>query len=216
MERYNIDLWRFLKENNERSLDLPERLKMAEKFMEQVGEIKSRIEGHRDLKPSNVLLNVKPENSKWNGDMQITDFGIAGIGAGDRIRGGTSGWAEGDQFTALNKSSDNFAARLVIFMVLLSWKKAWTFIWNGTPTVNLADPIERLFVECKRFADIPNLLSEINAGRGGFFLSFYPTIKKSRPIGNVSRSLLARKEPGILWGFILVIFGSHSTKKSYS
>ena len=51
--------------------------------------------------------------------MEITDFGIAKIGDEDDIKAGTSGWAEGSQFADGDINSDNFAARLVVFMILL-------------------------------------------------------------------------------------------------
>ena len=164
MDRYDTDLWCFLKDHDETSLGLPDRLKLAVKFQEKVKEIGSFKESgnrvrHRDLKPSNVLLNLRPDG-QWNGEMEITDFGIADIGYGKQVGAGTSGWAEGSLFIH-GSGSDYFAARLVVFMILLSWNTAWAFIWDGTPIGNSANLIEKLFMKYKDGKDIPNLLSEI-------------------------------------------------------
>ena len=48
-------------------------------------------------------------------------------------------------------------------MILLSWNTAWWFIWDATTAVNWNNPIEKLFVECKNWSNIPNLLSEIGS-----------------------------------------------------
>ena len=94
MERFDTDLWKFLRGKTEKSLGICERLKLAQKFIEKIEEIKSKKNVvHRDLKPQNVLLNLKSDG-EWNGEMEITDFGIAISGDGDNINAGTSGWAE--------------------------------------------------------------------------------------------------------------------------
>ena len=38
-------------------------------------------------------------DGKWNGQMEITDFGIASYGSGIGKKAGTSGWAEGINFS---------------------------------------------------------------------------------------------------------------------
>ena len=163
MERYDTNLWKFLKENDEYSLGLYERLNIATEFMKKVEEIKSRNVQNRDLKPSNVLLNLTLDK-KWNGQMEITDFGIANIGTtqfgGEKA--GTCGWVESKQITD-GHNFDFFAARLMVFMILLTWKRAWSFIWDGTTSVNQADQIETLFIGCKGKKDIPKLPSEIGS-----------------------------------------------------
>ena len=161
MSRYDTDLWIFLKENDERSLGISDRLQLAAQFFEEIEEIKASKVTHRDLKPSNVLLNLT-EDRKWNGQMEIADFGIATFEGGSWKNAGTSGWAEASQFT-FGDYNDDFAARLVIFMILLSWNMAWSFIWNETTTVNLADPIEKIFLECRNWDGIPKLLSKIRS-----------------------------------------------------
>ena len=105
MERYDTNLWKFLKENDEDSLGLYERLNIATEFMKKVEEIKSRNVQNRDLKPSNVILCLTSDK-KWNGQMEITDVGIA----------------ESKQITD-GHNFDFFAARLMVFMILLTWKK---------------------------------------------------------------------------------------------
>ena len=161
MNRYDTDLWRFLKGHDEKSFTLSDRLKVAQKFLRKLKEIKTKKYNHRDLKPSNVLLNLTPEG-KWNGQMEITDFGISDHRKSNGKRAGICGWAKTEQFTD-GRNSDEFAARLLVFMILLSWNTAWWFIWDGTATVNLANPVEKLFSECRLSNQIPNLLSKISS-----------------------------------------------------
>ena len=78
---------------------------------------------------------------------------------------GTSGWTEGNQFTDGYINFDPFAARLVVFMILLSWNRAWWFIWDGTPTT-VDNPIENLFLECEKWNDIGKLLFKIGSRIG--------------------------------------------------
>ena len=124
MDRYDTDLWKFLQGNNEKSFGISDRLELANKFTEKVEEIKSKRVHHSDLKPQNVLLNLK-QDGQWNGQVKITDFGIAKIGDEDDIKAGTRGWAEGSQFADGDINSDNFAARLVVFMILLPLNTVW-------------------------------------------------------------------------------------------
>ena len=121
MELYATDLWKFLKERTEQSLGICERLELARKFSEKFEEIKAKKCSHRDLKPQNVLINLTSDR-EWNREMEITDFGIAHFGSGDLVIAGTSGWAEGYQFVD-DAGEDEFAARLMIFMILLSWNR---------------------------------------------------------------------------------------------
>ena len=97
MDRYDTDLWKFLKGKDEKSLDLAERLKLATKFWQKVEKIWSKDIIHQDLKPSNVLINLTA-TGRWNGEMEITDFGIAEINFDGGKKAGTSGWAKGEQF----------------------------------------------------------------------------------------------------------------------
>ena len=117
MDRYDTDLWIFLKQNDEKSLGLSDRLKMAQKFWEKFKEIQLKVLSHRDLKPSNVLINLTPDG-KWTGQMEITDFGIASRKANKGKKAGTSGWTEGYSLTS-GDNSDGFATRLLIFMLSL-------------------------------------------------------------------------------------------------
>ena len=94
MNRYDTDLWQFLKGNNEKSLGISKRLKMAKTFLGKVEEIHRAQVFHRDLKPSNVLINLTSDG-KWDGQLEITDFGIAAIEKGGGKSSGTSGWAIG-------------------------------------------------------------------------------------------------------------------------
>ena len=162
MNRFDTDLWSFLKGNNETSLGISERLKLAQKFVEKVEEIHGKQVFNRDLKPLNVLINLRLDG-KWNGEMEITDFGIARIRRREGIKAGTSGWANNEQFTGESFGYDDFGARLLVFMILLSWNRAWSFIWDGTPTVDSAHPIEKLFLECEGWAEIPTLLTKIGS-----------------------------------------------------
>ena len=159
-----MDLWTFLEQKTERSLGLPERVELAKKFSEKFEEIRAKHYYHRDLKPQNVLLNLTPDE-KWNGEMEITDFGIANKNDYNAEKAANSGWTEGYQFTD-GTESDKFAARLVVLIILLSWNKAWWFIWDGTPTVDQNNPVEKLFLECKEWKDTEKLLSEISSGIG--------------------------------------------------
>ena len=93
MNRYDTDLWSFLKDNDEKSLGISERLKLATKFCEKFEEIVSKNVFHRDYKPSNVLLNLTPDQ-EWNGQMEITDFGIAEL---DDCAGESAGTSRGRQ-----------------------------------------------------------------------------------------------------------------------
>ena len=162
MDRFDTDLWSFLKGHTETSLGIAERLQLAQTFLKKVEEIKSTDVKHRDLKPQNVLINLTPDG-KWDGEMEITDYGIAQIRTYDAIKAGTSGWAKGEQFEDIDVSSDNFAARLLVFMILLPWNTAWWFIWEVTTTVNMTNPIEKLFMGCKGWEETSELLSEIGS-----------------------------------------------------
>ena len=164
MDRFDTDLWKFLNSGTEKSLGISDRLKLADKFLLKVDEIKSKNMIHRDLKPQNVLINLNSDG-KWNEEMEITDFGIAIFKnemLGSEIKAGTSGWAKGYQFTG-GFNADDFAARLLVFTILLSWNKVWSFIWDGTTSVNWAHPIEKLFMKCKEWKNVPKLISEIRS-----------------------------------------------------
>ena len=96
MDRYDADLWSYLKGKTEQSMGISERVKLAQKFSKKFIEIRSKCL-HRDLKPQNVLLNLTADG-KWNGELEITDFGIGKFGREDGLSAGTSGWAVGSQF----------------------------------------------------------------------------------------------------------------------
>ena len=164
MERYDMTLRTFLKYHDEKSFDLFTRLQMAKKFWENVQKITSRNVFHRDLKPNNVVINVT--GKAWNGQLEIIDYGIAAIGSRIGKKKGTSGWAQACQLIE-GTGSDDFAIRLVIFMILLSWRKAWEFIWDP---ISVADSqrdkentVEKLFMKCQNRNDIPILLKEIES-----------------------------------------------------
>ena len=163
MVRYDTDLWSFLKGNDEKSLGISQRLKLANKFVEKFNEIQSKKVKHRDYKPNNVLLNLTPDK-KWNGEIEITDFGIAAVGGVLGEQAGSSGWSTVYQYTTTLYDDDDFAARLLVFMILLSWNTAWLFIWDpwdGKPTVTQSFPIEMVFAVCKSWDEIPIMLSFI-------------------------------------------------------
>ena len=152
MDRYDTDLWKFLQEKNEKLLGISDRLELAKKFMDKVEEIETKDVHHCDLKPQNVLVNLK-QDGQWNEQIEITDFGIAELKNkhGKRVGGGhqgTSGWCHPDQI-ARGRDGDDHAARLIIFMILLSWNRAWSFIWDEITTVGETNPIEKLFIGCK-------------------------------------------------------------------
>ena len=171
MERYDTDLWAFLKSNNEISFDLSERIQMAKRFLQKVEEIKYHNVQHGDLKPSNVLINLTPEG-KWNGKMEITDYGISQFQFGGFVRhhsAGTSGWSTSIEFRskfASGKSLDYFAPRLLVYMILLSWNRAWSYIWDGISTSTPENEVECLFSHANNDFSIENLLKEIEARIG--------------------------------------------------
>ena len=78
MRRYDTDLWNYLKGKTEQSLGISDRFKLAQSFWEKRKDLRSKNVAHRDLKPKNVLLNLTP-NGKWNGEIEITDYGIATV-----------------------------------------------------------------------------------------------------------------------------------------
>ena len=100
MKFYDTDLWKYLKKDDVLSIGIDERFAIAEKFLQEMDRIEKANVLHSDIKPSNILMNLD-ENGKWNGDLVVTDFGIACNKKtwSNKKRGGTSGWADTGQFS---------------------------------------------------------------------------------------------------------------------
>ena len=162
MKKYDTDLWTYLKRN--KTLDISTRIEIAKKFMYKVRHLKSKEVSHRDLKPKNVLLNLK-EDGQWDSkELEITDYGISQFGHGGNVSAGTYGFAPGYQFTSAH-GNDDHNARLVIFLILLSWDAAWAFIWDGVPISKLVEEeneINSMFGRCQDFNGIMSLLTDIS------------------------------------------------------
>lgn len=76
MTKYDTDLWNFLQKNNNTEFNLWSRIQLAEEFARHIRKMRPTGWAHRDLKPSNILMNLNQDGS-WNGELCLTDFGIA-------------------------------------------------------------------------------------------------------------------------------------------
>lgn len=100
MKLYDTDLWKYLKKDDGMSIGIRERFLLAEEFLREMDLIEKANVLHSDIKPSNILMNLD-DDGKWNGDLVVTDFGIARNKETwpNKKRGGTSGWADTEQFS---------------------------------------------------------------------------------------------------------------------
>ncbi len=137
---------------------------------------------HRDLKPANVMIDE-------NGNVRITDFGLAGLTEefdGEEVRAGTPGYMSPEQLTGkeLTTKSDIYSLGLVLYEVftgkkafdartlpeLLRLRRGDTTPTNPSSLVKDIDPlVERVILRCieKEPDDRPSSALQVAAALPG-------------------------------------------------
>ena len=129
MDRFDCQLWDFLKDQYNYSITLAERVDLLIEIIEVIIFIQKAGYCHRDIKPSNILVKTKKlqNNSKvvlesW----ALSDFGLAGKLTSLIGSSGTAGFAAMEQFDGrTHQKSDNYSMSKMAVLILMSWNTAW-------------------------------------------------------------------------------------------
>ena len=132
MQCFDCTLWEFLKDDNQYSITLVERVQLLMEIIVVIIFIQKAGYCHRDIKPSNILVKTKKlqNNSKLGLDSwALSDFGLAGKLTDLNGSAGTAGFAAMEQFDGqTHQKSDNYSLSKMAVLILIPWNIGWSVL----------------------------------------------------------------------------------------